>query len=267
MAYTETKTYNQLRGLLDDPSVFYQAAPYRKGKMKESKSYSDDFVASFVLQELLVRDGRGYYLKSIKKDTRKEYFDTLRPMRWKDKGSSEEIFQRYLYFNGPLASDLNDQLHEEEFLWFELSGQPRKNKGIDLLSYNKKEQRVSIYELKFGDVNEHLIKAVLEIATYHQRTRFEDFHDHWKKHFEKANKPDSHFENLDLVFDVNNVRKVVLIDARTLAADQWKHIGDYPHVLELIELLGITVIVFEGAKYSIESMKEHMSKLMNQRKN
>lgn len=243
MAHTKQETLSQLNSILITYSFndFYKHCPYRKGKLKRDNIFSDEYVALFVLENL------DQFESKINKDNRTTYFDKPREEKT---GEGEEQFQRFIYFEGNLDADLKSKLVDEEFIWFEFSGYPKIGKGIDLISYNSKKKILTIYELKYGVVNEHLIKAILEIQTYFKRTRFNKLKNDWKINYKNANKPTSHYEKLDLVFDNAKVRKVLLLDKRSFAARQLLGLeGDNKNQLKLLDILSIETIVFDGEKY------------------
>ena len=248
MAYTKEETILQLNKLKEDIDNFYKHCPYRKGNLKGSTIPSDEFIAKYIIDNLLLIENNEYLIKDICLDKREKYFDKVRRKINKKEGSQEEIFQRYIYFEHKLDDELASKLIGEDFIWFEFAGYPKVGKGIDLISYNK-TNRLTIYELKFGDVNEHLLKAILEIQTYYQRTRYDKLKIDWEQNWFNCNKPQSHYEKLKLEFDEKNIRKVLLLDRRTLAFKQFSSNSDNTHLLELLKIFGIEVIEFDGEKY------------------
>lgn len=55
-------------------------------------------------------------------------------------------------------------------VWFELqTNDPGQGKGIDLVYYNETTLEINIFELKYRNSTETLLRAVMEIQTYYQR--------------------------------------------------------------------------------------------------
>lgn len=250
MAYTKEETTTQLDSIIDKMNDFYKNCPYRKGNLKKDKISSDEFIAKYIIDNLVFLNNGEYLIRGISDDKRNDYFDKARKDIDKKKGSKEEIFQRHIYFDKKLDNELEEKFKNEDFIWFEFSGYPKIGKGIDLISYDKSKKVLTLYELKFGDVNEHLLKAILEIQTYYQRTRYDKLKKDWKKFNYNCNKPKSHYELLDLDFNRNSVKKALLLDRRTLAYKQYcdEHTV---YMSKLLELFDITVIAFDGDKYQI----------------
>ena len=81
------------------------------------------------------------------------------------KAVGEEKVQRDFYFD-------RRKLDEKYGIpvWFELqTGEHGQGKGIDLVYYNQATREINIFELKYDNVGETLLRAVLEIQTYYQR--------------------------------------------------------------------------------------------------
>ena len=198
----------------------------------------DDYMASKVISELLIKDVGEYKIRNIKQGDRKEYFDHPRNSE-ADSSRAEEYFQRKLFTNEIEIESLIKEFADEEFIWIELSIDSCNGKATDLISYNDQLKRLSMYELKYGDNEDTLLRTVLEIQTYYQKTNFKKIKPDFKKNYKNANKP---IVNIDL--DFNNVRKVVLIGESTVAYRQYKS-GEYPNVIKLMELFGIELIHFK----------------------
>lgn len=250
MSWTKDETISQLNAIAQKIDSFYKKCPYRKGNLKREKVPSDEFVAEYIINNLVIQKDKQHLIKGINLDTRDNYFDKPRKEIDKKKGSKEEIFQRYIYFGKELDGDLSERFAGEDFIWFEFSGYPRIGKGIDLISYNRDQRTITLYELKFGDVNEHLLKAILEVQTYYQRTRFDKLKKDWKKYNSNCSKPESHYESLDLLFENDSIRKVLLLDRRTLAYKQFVDENN-KNMLKLIKMFDIEVISFDGSNYQI----------------
>ena len=227
----------------DKLNKFYDSKFFASGVLSDTNEKVIDFIAKYIIDSLIEYRNGEWILKSIDKDpkaTAKESDESMKYcsiVRENKEGEGEEQFQRDLYFKRKtIPIQLQEELEGEEFIYFELAASKGRGagKGIDLLSYNCKN-RLSIYELKYGKVNENILKAILEIQTYYQRTNFVKFQKDWEYNRKNRLVPFS-FDKLQF----NEVRKVIIIDKRTNAYSQ----REYPNIRRLIELFQIKEIYF-----------------------
>ena len=242
--YTKKDILEKINKAITERGIddFYDSDFFYGSKLKDDKLTVVEFVASYILDNLITETNGECILKNVKLDTRSSTteLDYCTDVRSIKKGKGEERFQRDLYFlnRDPIPFDLAKQIIGEEFIWFELSPKPGNGKGIDLISYNSK--RLSIYELKYRSKKENILKAILEIQTYYQRTDFHKFKSGWNKNHKQCCNKDFSFDSID--FDESNIRKVILIDKNTPAARQ----KDYPLIRRLIEKFNIVEIYFDS---------------------
>ncbi len=223
-------------------NAFYDAGFFYGSRLKDDSLTVIEFIASYILDNLMTKHNGEWVLKNIDLDARSstpdlEYCNDARSIK---KGKGEQRFQRDLYFlnRDPIPSELKKQITGETFVWFELSPELGNGKGIDLISYNS--NRLSIYELKYRSKQENILKAILEIQTYYQRTDFNKFKNGWNKNHEKYCNRSFDFERIE--FDEESIRKVILIDKNTPAFRQ----KDYPLIRQLIKRLNIVEIYFDS---------------------
>lgn len=220
-------------------SEFYRDCHYRSSTLHDSDMTAIEVIAEYVMNNWVDSVGGKPILRGVSGDDRPEYCDS--PRDEKPKRRKEEVFQRGLYFGRiKMPNELETMLKGEEFIWFELSPDQRIKGGIDLISFNQALNRLSIYELKYGFANEHILKAILEIQTYFQRTRFDKFKTHWNQNKQNCSKPIKTFKVLD--FDENNVRKVILIDKRIRNFAE----SEYESIKFMIEKFNIVTMYFDG---------------------
>lgn len=220
----------------DEESIWYEGE-----SIDTHKRYSE-IISELLINNYIEKSDNSYYIKGIDKDTRLNYFDTKRNNKL---GKGEDKLQRDIYYqrnNEYNTVQKNTNLYQNnEFIWYEFSGFPSKGKGIDLISYNKKDDILSIYELKkYGNDSDNLLRAILEIQTYYQRTRFEKFVNDWDKYGKK----NVGKELLNEKITINNIRKVILIPENTLA---YKNYMDESliNVHNLLNLFNIEVIILK----------------------
>lgn len=242
MRYFSKETYDiSFKESSQNMNSFYRTMKFSTNgylKIDNESVLIDDYIAGRVINELLEFKNGEYLLIDIIKGNREEYFDTPKNLN-ASRLRKEECFQRKLYLNIIDNPALLKQLEGEEFIWFELSIDDKEGKATDLVSYNKNENRISLYELKYGNNKDTLLHTILEIQTYYQRTKFgEKFSNDFKKNYINAGKK---IENTSL--DIASVRKVIIVSDTTMTHIQYNS-DRFLKVKELMEKFNIKYISF-----------------------
>lgn len=242
MRYFSKETYDiSFKESSQNMNSFYRTMKFSTNgylKIDNESVLIDDYIAGRVINELLQFKNGEYLLTDVTKGNRKEYFDTPKNLNASTL-RKEEYFQRKLYLNNIDNPALLKQLEGEEFIWFELSIDDGEGKATDLVSYNKNENRISLYEIKYGKNKDTLLHTILEIQTYYQRTKFgEKFSNDFKKNYINAGK---HIENTSL--NILSVRKVIIVSDTTMTHIQYNS-DRFLKVKELMEKFNIQYISF-----------------------
>lgn len=243
MGYTKIQIIDALDELATnniDKLYANKGAIWYEGYSSDTNEKYAEISANLIINKYLEQDGVDWLIKGISKDTRNNYFDTKRVNAI---GKGEDKLQRDIYFNRNNEFDTiqknYESFKEEVFIWFEFAGYPGKGKGIDLISYNKKNDRLSIYELKkYNNSKDTLLRAILEIQTYYQRTRFFKFATDWERYGIKNLGKNISIDKIT----TNNIRKVILIPENSLA---YKNYADSSlvNVHKLLDLFKIEIVI------------------------
>jgi hypothetical protein len=105
---------------------------------------------------------------------------------------------------------------------------------IDLVSYDKKSNRIYLIEVKKQDNKETLLRSVFEIATYYQLLN--------KKNFLRS------YEELKN-FNTNDIKKTVLIYKESSQYHEFQNLKNNPNLNKIIDELDIEI-------FSIKSLTE-----------
>ena len=123
------------------------------------REYQELF-AQFIWERLV--DGR---LPMINVCNVKEYCTVDRQDAIRD---NEEGVQRDFYFG---RRKLDDKFGKP--VWFELqTNREGQGKGVDLVYYNEQTEEINLFELKYANKKEGLLRAALEVQTYYQRVNW-----------------------------------------------------------------------------------------------
>lgn len=188
------------------------------------REYQEIF-AEFIYSRLV--DGKLPMVDKCKVETYCE-FDRQDAIR-----DNEEGVQRDFYFGRRKLS--------AEFgipVWFELqANEPGQGKGIDLVYYNESTSEINIFELKYRNSTETLLRAVTEIQTYYQRVD-------WDKVVEALIK-----RGILHSSHIAKINKYILIDKNSgkIAAKYMKISGSPSdsYVKKLLDVFQIQVIFYE----------------------
>lgn len=197
-----------------------------KGKTKENEDYSE------VIAEKLLKEEIKGKLSKIPEICREENYNRSHDGKTQRKTNrQEEIFAKELF------NSKREFINLGKIIEYQI---PLKNKRsdkgvgkIDLISYSEKPQCVFIIELKFGNNNETLLRAILEIATYYQIL--------CKKKFLK----DYEFSNMA-------IKKAVLLCEGSNSFNEAKDLNKRPQLRKLIEELDVKIFLMNYNTEEIE---------------
>ena len=130
------------------------------GKTSDTGREYQELFAQYIWERLA--DGR---LPMINICNVKEYCTVDRQDAIRD---NEEGVQRDFYFG---RRELGAGYGKP--VWFELqTNREGQGKGIDLVYYNEQTEEINLFELKYANKKESLLRAALEIQTYYQRVNW-----------------------------------------------------------------------------------------------
>ncbi len=220
--YTRTQTVEQVKKELEkSPEQFYKATCLNwTGKVIDGGDYYSEVIAEYLLKDMLRQ------FKKIRVITRNKSYKTNHAD------------------TGQMASNRHEEKFakklKEETLFLKGLGQfidyqmPLKNKRVDkagkvdLVSYDVVEPSVYLIELKFGKNEESLIRAVLEIYTYHcMLNRKKLLHD-FKLH------------------ETTNLKKAVLLTDNTQAFKEGNDLSKRSNLRKLIIMLGVQIFSIDS---------------------
>ena len=164
MAYTEEACIAKISALYEkkDLSKLYDQAFIKSwnGKTSDTRREYQELFAQYIWERLV--DGR---LPMINVCNVKEYCTVDRQDAIRD---NEEGVQRDFYFG---RRKLDDKFGKP--VWFELqTNREGQGKGIDLVYYNEQTEEINLFEKKYANKKEGLLRAALEVQTYYQRVKW-----------------------------------------------------------------------------------------------
>lgn len=148
----------------------------------------------------------------------------------KEGTNPEEKTQREYY--GPNKTRKLDEKFGEP-IWIELQAISQSvGKGIDLVYYNEKTSEINIFELKYHNKGETLLRAVLEIQTYYQKVDWYKALIGLKKH----NEIETNY--------ISKINKYVMFDKECKwIYHKYESLTDDSYVKKILDELKIGVVV------------------------
>ncbi len=150
--------------------------------------------------------------------------------------NNEEGVQRDYYFGIRKLDDLYGLP-----VWFELqTGEIGQGKGIDLVYCNNNTQELNIFELKYNNSKEPLLRAILEIQTYYQRVN-------WNKAFNDLKQARENKDKISCA-GVSKINKYILVNkACTHLYNKYEEIKDSTdsYVKKLLDCFDIKVLIYD----------------------
>jgi len=229
--YTKADTLGRVKNkLTKSPEQFYKAATCLnwKGNVKDDGDYYSEVIAEYLLKGMLPA------FKKIPVITRDKSYKTNHA----DTGQTasnrhEEKFAKKLKEEGGLHNRLGQFIDYQMPLKDERTDKAGK---IDSVSSNVDESNVYLIELKVLKNKETLIRAVLEIYTYHclvdRKKLLHDFG----------------------LNETTNVKKAVLLTATTQAFKEANDLPKRPNLKKLIKMLGVQIFSIGSDRQGCEEI-------------
>lgn len=206
-----------LNKLYDKPFI-----KHWNGKTSDTKEDYQEIFAEFIFNHLFNGKLPMVSVSNVKAYCEVDRQDAIR--------NNEEGVQRDFYFG---RRKLDDKYGKP--VWFELqTGSDGQGKGIDLVYNNKDTYELNIFELKYNNSQETLLRAVMEIQTYYQRVD-------WEKAVKALKKRE--LIQSDYLAKIN---KYVLVNepCRNILK-KYNSLSDDSYVKKLIDEFNIGVVVYE----------------------
>ncbi|MBR2323199.1 MAG: hypothetical protein IKA54_06375 [Clostridia bacterium] len=229
--YTKKETTQKIEEIFESNDIsklYSEDFVNRKGKTSDTKEEYQEIFAEYIFHRLV--DNK---LPMIPPSGIENYCEHERTYVERD---NEEGVQRDYYFG---KRKLDDSYGVP--VWFELqTGERGQGKGIDLVYYNNNTQELNLFELKYNNSNESLLRAILEIQTYYQRV-------HWSKAFSALKQARENKDKISCV-GVSKINKYILVNKGCFPLynkyEAIKSLTD-SYVKKLLDCFEIKVVIYD----------------------